>query len=159
MSGAPPALRLFFDTDALLAGAASTRGAAHLLLRLGELGLVDAVTCAYVQGEALRNVAAKLPQAGPLLQALLGQAVTVVPDAPPGSSAEEGSGVHPKDLPVWRAFHLSRAAYLVTFNPDFRKGSARRLGAQGPDPRGDRTRSYAGSFSDSRARLTLRDSG
>ncbi len=114
MSEAPtPILRLFFDADALLAGAASTRGAAHLLLRLGELGLVEIVTCAYVRAEVLRNMAAKLPRAEALLEALLQQAVAVLPDAEDTGAVP---GVHPKDVPVWRAFEQSGAAYLITFN-------------------------------------------
>jgi hypothetical protein len=110
-----PLLRLFFDTDALLAGSASTTGAAHVLLRLAELGLIEAVSCAYVRDEAIRNMERKLPKAGSILAALMERALTILPDVdPPGGEAIES--VHPKNLPVWLAFQESGAHYLVTFN-------------------------------------------
>ena len=107
-----PLLRLCFDTDAILAGSASTRGAAHLLLRLAELGLVQVITCNYVRDEALRNMGRKLPQAGPLLSALLADTVMVLPDV----AGKTEDPFHPKDQPVWLAFRQSGARYLVTFN-------------------------------------------
>ena len=107
-----PILRLFFDTDAILAGSASTRGAAHVLLRLAEIGIVDGITCAHVRDEALRNMARKLPRAGPLLEALLQDVLTVIPDV----QGETQDPVHEKDRPVWLAFQKSGARYLVTFN-------------------------------------------
>jgi hypothetical protein len=110
-----PALRLFFDTDALLAGAASTQGAAHVLLRLAELGLIEVVTTEYVRAEALRNMERKLPRARPLLAALTDHVVTVLPDAGPASDPVPAD-VHPKDLPVWLAVRQSGARTLVTFN-------------------------------------------
>jgi hypothetical protein len=107
-----PMLRLFFDTDAILAGSASTQGAAHLLLRLAELGLVEGITCAYVRDEALRNMARKLPLAGPLLEPLLQNTFTVIKDV----QGETHERVHEKDLPVWLSFQRSGARYLITFN-------------------------------------------
>jgi hypothetical protein len=110
----PPRLRLFFDTDALLAGTASTRGAAHLLLRLAELGLVEVITCVYVREEAMRNVALKFPSAAPLLSRLLDQFVSLTET--PADSGDIPAGVNPKDRPVWTAYRASGAPFLVTFN-------------------------------------------
>ncbi len=110
-----PVLRLFFDTDALLAGSASTTGAAHILLRLAELGLVEIVSCAYVRDEALRNMKRKLPRAAPVLATLIERTLTILPDVDP-PRGEVIESVHPKDVPVWLAFQKSQARYLVTFN-------------------------------------------
>jgi len=114
-----PFLRLFFDTDALLAGAASTTGAAHLLLRLAELGLVEAFTCDYVRTEAFRNADRKLPRARPFLEELFARILTCTSDVElPSTGMDEA--VHPKDLPVWLAFRASGARFLITYNlPDY----------------------------------------
>ena len=48
--------RLFFDADALIAGSASTTGAAHILLHLSDLTLVEGLTSLQAKTEAARNL-------------------------------------------------------------------------------------------------------
>ncbi len=52
---------VFSDADALLAGSASTTGAAHLLLCLSELGVIKGTTSIQAKDEAQRNLSKKIP--------------------------------------------------------------------------------------------------
>ena len=78
----PPKPRVFVDADVLFAGAASPSqyGASLLILRLGELTLIDAVASEQVVTEAERNLTAKMPHALPLFRLLVECALTVVPN-------------------------------------------------------------------------------
>jgi len=55
-------LKIFPDTSALIAGIASSKGAARELLRLAEIGLVEICISKQVIVEADRNIEAKLPE-------------------------------------------------------------------------------------------------
>lgn len=77
MNGRTPAkLRVFIDADVLFASAASPseHGASLLILRLGELTLIEAVTSEQVIAEAERNLPAKMPAALPTFRALVARA-------------------------------------------------------------------------------------
>lgn len=111
-------LRVFFDADVLIAGAASKTysSASYILLQLAELTLIDGVIGPYVREEAERNLRAKLPQALPVFLALLRAAVREVPDAPQGKLKSLKGHAHPKDVPVMATALASGCQYLVTFN-------------------------------------------
>jgi predicted nucleic acid-binding protein len=89
------ALRVFVDSDVLLAGSASTTGASHLILQLSELGLIDAVGSEQVRREVERNLKRKLPAALPDFRLLAGAAVRWVDDvkAVHASYGPDGSGI------------------------------------------------------------------
>ena len=108
--------RIFFDADALIAGAASTTGASHVLLRLSELTLVEGVTCSHVVIEAERNLLAKLPAAVPAFRLILDAAVDIVPDSPDSATSELAGQAHPKDLPILAGAIAAGADFLATFN-------------------------------------------
>lgn len=109
-------LRVFFDADALLAGSASTTGASHLLLHLSDLGLIRGLTSEQGREEARRNLGRKVPAALPEFDALIRQALEIVPD-PNRDEMEPFQGMaHPKDLPILAAAVLAKARWLVTFN-------------------------------------------
>lgn len=110
-------LRVFFDADTLIAGAASSTGASHALLRLAELGLVRGLTCRQALQEAERNLEAKLPAALPAFRAILASAhLEVVPE--PDRDTREGLAglAHEDDLPILGAALAGGSAYLTTFN-------------------------------------------
>jgi predicted nucleic acid-binding protein len=110
------ARRIFFDADALIAGSASTTGASHVLLVLGELGLLDVVVSQQVLAEAERNIQKKLPQALSAFRALIDAACTVVED-PRTSALRKCEGqAHPKDAPILGAAFESNCESLITFN-------------------------------------------
>ena len=115
---APPKPRVFVDADVLFAGAASPteHGASLLILRLGELTLIQAVTSEQVITEAERNLAAKIPDAVPLFRLLVERALSVVPNPTPEEVAAHAGLADPKDLPILVAALQAQCPWLVTFN-------------------------------------------
>ncbi len=115
---APRKPRVFVDADVLFAGAASPgeHGASLLILRLGELTLVEVVTSKQVITEAERNLAAKIPDALPLFRLLVERALSVVPDPTPEEVATHVGLADPKDLPILVAALQAKCPWLVTFN-------------------------------------------
>lgn len=109
-------VRVFCDADVLIAGAASTRGASHILLQLSELTLIDCVSSAVAIAEAERNIAAKLPAASSAFRKILGAAVDVVPEATSSLKQNLAGQAHPKDLPILAAAVASGADFFTTFN-------------------------------------------
>lgn len=108
--------RLFLDADVLIAGSASTTGASHLVLRLGQLGLVDLVSSAQARTEAERNIASKLPAALATFRLIVKEACRFVPDPRANViSSFKGQG-DPKDLPLLAAAVSAACQSLVTFN-------------------------------------------
>jgi predicted nucleic acid-binding protein len=107
---------VFCDADVLIAGAASTRGASHILLQLSELTLIDCVSSPAAIAEAERNIAAKLPAALSAFRKILGASVHVVPEAPASSAHNLAGAAHPKDLPILAAAVARRADFFATFN-------------------------------------------
>ena len=114
----PPKLRVFVDADVLFAGAASPgeHGASLLILRLGELTLVEALTSEQVVTEAEQNLEAKMPQALPLFRLLVSRALTVVPKPTASELATHAGLADTKDLPILVAALQAGCPWLVTFN-------------------------------------------
>ena len=100
---------IFFDADVLIAGAASTTGASHILLQLAELTLVTGLTSQYAVNEAERNLAVKLPAATTPFKLILKAAVTVA--RPPTSSLVQSLAdqAHAKDVPILAAAIANRS--------------------------------------------------
>jgi len=110
-------LRVFFDADVLIAGAASSTGASHLLLRLSELGLIEGLTCSQAVREAERNLQEKLPAALPAFRAILAAAeITVLPDARREWLGRLHGLAHGDDLPILASALQGGCDYLTTFN-------------------------------------------
>ena len=107
---------IFCDADVLIAGAASTTGASHILLQLAELTLVTCLTSQYAVNEVERNLLAKLPAATATFQLILKAAMTIVP--PPSSSLVQSVAdqAHAKDVPILAAAIANDVDFLATFN-------------------------------------------
>lgn len=122
------------DADALFAGAASVSGASHVILQLGELGIVEVGVPDQARVEAERNLRVKLPAALPAFRTLVDACTTPLAMAPIRTSnrlarAEEA---HPKDAPILAAAIADRCRWLVTFNVrDYRTDQLR---VSLPDP-------------------------
>lgn len=111
-------LRICLDADALFAGAASTSGASHLILQLGELGIIEVGVPEQASAEAERNLAAKLPAALPAFRALLEACCIGLPmpaDAESLAIAKSGEA-DPKDAPILASALVAGCVWLVTFN-------------------------------------------
>ena len=110
--------RVFVDADVLFAGAASPseHGASLIILRLGEITLIEAVASQQVIAETERNLEEKLPQALPAFRLLVSRCLRVVPDPRPEDLAVYAGAADPKDLPILVAAVREACPWLVTFN-------------------------------------------
>ena len=106
------------DADVLFAGAAgpSEQGASLLILRLGELTLIEALTCQQVVAEVERNLSVKLPRAVTAFRLLVERCLRVVPDPSSEEVAAHEGKADPKDLPILVAAAREECLWLVTFN-------------------------------------------
>ena len=115
MAGPTEKPSVFVDADVLIAGSASTSGASHLILQLGELGLIDVVSSAQARTEAECNIARKLPAALPAFRVLSSEACRWVDD-PATEPDGVGAKTHPKDRAILGAAILAGCSSLITFN-------------------------------------------
>jgi hypothetical protein len=114
----PPKPRVFIDADVLFAGAASPNehSASNLILRMGELTLIEAITSTQVITEAERNILEKMPNALPAFQLLVSRSLRVVDDPDPAEIAEYVGLANPEDLPILVAAVGEECSLLTTFN-------------------------------------------
>jgi len=113
----PPQIpRLLIDADALVAGAFSTTGASRLILRLGELAILDCIAPVQVREEAERNLRRKMPDALPAFHTLVERALTIVPDPSTDALVFFSAQAHPEDASILAAAVLNDCQYLITFN-------------------------------------------
>ncbi|MFQ5639598.1 MAG: PIN domain-containing protein [bacterium] len=108
--------KVFFDSDALIAGSASRQGAAFILLQLSELGLIQGFISPKVVDECLKNLHDKLPDALPSFEQIVSHALTVLENPSGEETAEYSKMAHQKDLPILTAALRIKAHFLVTFN-------------------------------------------
>ncbi len=103
--------------SALIAGIASSKGAARELLRLAEIGLIEIVVSRQVIVEADRNIMAKLPECLNDFRAYLETLAPFLADDPPAASVKPFfSLIHPDDAPVLAAAVALKADYLITWD-------------------------------------------
>ncbi|MBC7226946.1 MAG: PIN domain-containing protein [Thermoflexales bacterium] len=110
-------VRAFLDTSALLAGLASSQGAAHIILALAEANLLTLVVSDEVLVEAERNLAAKLPEALPYYQRWR-EACSLerVPPPPAEAVLRAAEIIHPKDAAILASAMEAGVDYLVTLD-------------------------------------------
>ena len=110
--------RVFIDADVLFAAAASgsEHGASLMVLRLGEITLLDLYTSEQVIAEVERNLARKLPAALALFRLLAQKSLQVLPDPAPHQLAAYEGQADPKDLPILVCALQAESAWLLTFN-------------------------------------------
>ena len=110
--------RVFVDADVLFAGAASPseHSASLIILRLGELTLLEAITSNQVITEVERNLVAKLPQALPTFRLLVDRCLHVVETPRHADLMAYDRLADPKDLPILVAALREACPWLVTFN-------------------------------------------
>lgn len=109
--------RVFLDSNVILSGMFSDRGAPRLVLDVLSLGLpvLEAVTGAYNIAEVERNLKAKLPEAlAPFRDALKGMNVGIVPWPSKKDLAPLAGLTAEKDLPVIASAIKGRSDILVT---------------------------------------------
>jgi predicted nucleic acid-binding protein len=115
-AGQPRPIRVFLDSDVLLAGSASTTGASHLILQLSELGLIDTVASEQARREVERNLERKLSAALPAFRLLAEAAVRWVDDAGVEDEDRFRGQADDKDMPILVAAVRDECQTLLTFN-------------------------------------------
>jgi putative PIN family toxin of toxin-antitoxin system len=110
-------VRVFLDSNVLISGLFSDRGAPRLILDILSLNLpvLKAVTGAFNVAEVERNLKAKLPAALPLFQSFLSIAGPEIVPMPTGKDLAPLAGLtDAKDLPVLASAIAGQADVLVT---------------------------------------------
>ncbi len=109
---------VFLDADVIFAGAVSPTqyGASQLVLLLGEITLIQCLTCSQVVVEVERNLQAKLPGKLPELRLILSRSLHVVPDPTPENLPPYEGQADSKDLPILVAAIQNDCRTLLTFN-------------------------------------------
>ena len=111
-------LKVFVDADVIFAGAAAPteHGASHVVLRMGEITLIDCVSSEQAVKEVERNLAEKIPEKLPDFHLLVSRALRIIDDPQPIDIADYEGQADPKDLPILVAALKEECAYLLTFN-------------------------------------------
>jgi len=109
---------VFLDADVIFAGAAAPteHGASHVVLRMGEITLIECVTSEQAVTEVEDNLAEKLPAKLPEFHLLASRCLRVVPDPGPEDLSRHTGQADPKDLPILVAALREGCPYLLTFN-------------------------------------------
>jgi hypothetical protein len=114
-------LRVFFDADVLLSGAAprSRQSASFILLQLSELTILEGVCSPFVVEQVRRNLRSFLPRFPQVEQEFLRlqkAALIEVPDPSEEDLEPFHKLAHQEDLPVLVAAVRSGCRYLLTRN-------------------------------------------
>ncbi len=117
MPMAKPKPKVFLDTSALIAGVASSKGAAREVLRLAEIGLIEAIVSRQVVVEADRNITVKLPECLDDFRAYVEMLAPVLIEDPSARDVKRFSLlIDPGDAPILAAASAAKADYLVTWD-------------------------------------------
>jgi predicted nucleic acid-binding protein len=112
-----PRSKVFLDSSALIAGIASSKGAAREILRLAEIGLIEIIVSRQVVVEADRNITAKLPEClDDFRNYLETLAPVLVPDPSPKEILRFSALIEPHDAPILAAAVAAQADYLVSWD-------------------------------------------
>lgn len=125
---------VFLDADVIFAGAASPteHGASHVILRLGEITLIECVTSTQVVTEVERNLEEKLPSKLPELRLIISRSLRIVPDPEPEELSPYKGQADPRDLPILVAALKHNCHFLLTFNTRHYTPTATRITVQRP---------------------------
>lgn len=109
-------LKVFFDSDVVIAGSALQTSASFLLLQLAEVKLIKGYISVQVKNECIRDIKDKLSEALPFFREItnrcFGNPVKLLPDF---LESVQGQA-HSKDVPILAGAVQVEAKYLVTFN-------------------------------------------
>ena len=113
-----PRFNIFLDSSALIAGAISDSGAAHVLLNLGESQDIVLTVSELVITESERAMAKKAPGNLNDLRSLIKSSNLRIVDNPAKEEVEANLYLinDPNDVPILLAAMKARVDYLVTHN-------------------------------------------
>jgi len=109
--------KVFLDTSALIAGVASSRGAARAVLQLAESGLIEVIVSRQVIVEADRNIEEKLPEMLNEYREFIELLAPVLIDDPRQKDVERFLKViNYDDAPILASAVSSGADFLITWD-------------------------------------------
>jgi putative PIN family toxin of toxin-antitoxin system len=109
--------KVFLDTSALIAGVASSRGAARAVLQLAEIGLIEVIVSRQVIVEADRNIEEKLPEMLNNYREFIELLAPVLIDDPCQKDVERFSKmINYDDAPILASAVSSGADFLITWD-------------------------------------------
>ena len=110
--------KVFVDADVIFAGAAAPteHGASHVVLRMGEITLIDCISSEQAVKEVERNLAEKIPEKLPEFHLLVSRSLRVIGDPEPAELIAYRGQADPKDLAILVAALKEGCSYLLTFN-------------------------------------------
>lgn len=109
--------KVFLDTSALIAGVASSRGAARAVLQLAEIGLIEVIVSRQVIVEADRNIEEKLPEMLNEYREFIELLAPVLIDDPRQKDVERFLKViNYDDAPILASAVSSGADFLITWD-------------------------------------------
>jgi len=113
-----PKFNIFLDSSALIAGAISETGAAHVLLQLGESEDILLTISEMVVVESERSIAKKSPRNLNDLRSLIKAAKLRIVDDPSRKEVEANLYLieDPNDVPILLAAMKAHVDYLATHN-------------------------------------------
>ena len=113
-----PKFNIFLDSSALIAGAISETGAAHVLLQLGESEDILLTISEMVVVESERSIAKKSPRNLNDLRSLIKTAKLRIVDDPSRKEVEANLYLieDPNDVPILLAAMKAHVDYLATHN-------------------------------------------
>ena len=110
-------IKVFIDTNVLIAGVHSVTGASATILDLCEARVLQMVVSRQVLIEADRNFAAKFPQlVGRFRQFMHNLAPLMVEDPAPDSMKQAATIVDRKDAPILAAAQNANVDFLITLD-------------------------------------------
>jgi hypothetical protein len=111
-------LSVFVDADVVFAGVAtpSEHSASRVVLRMGEITLLDCATSAQAIAEAERNLASKAPAALAQFHLVVSRSLQVLPNPTPDELLAYRGMADGKDLPHLVAAITHGCRYLLIFN-------------------------------------------
>lgn len=110
-------IKVFIDTNVLIAGVNSVTGVSATLLDLCEAGVLQMVVSRQVLIEADRNFTAKFPQwVGRFRQFMHNLAPLMVEDPTPESIKKAAAIVDRKDAPILAAAQNANVDFLITLD-------------------------------------------
>ena len=117
MKRSTPKIKVFIDTNVLIAGICSATGASAAILDLCEAGLLDMVISRQVLIEADRNVSVKLPMLVDRFRQFIHEMTPLMVEDPgPEAVGKAAAVVGRKDASILAAAEAARADFLVTLD-------------------------------------------
>jgi len=111
------AVRVFLDSNVILSGLFSDRGAPRIILEILSLNLsfITGITGRYNIMEIERNLRAKLPEAVPVYKEYIAKLnLRIIPVPAMEEVRKFSEATSPKDVPVLVSAIKSKADYLIT---------------------------------------------